>query len=54
MILQKLVIPAQAGIQAVHNQLKTLDSRFPGNDENWLSRTFYESIIVEFRSFLTG
>jgi hypothetical protein len=30
---QKVVIPAQAGIQAKRNQLKTLDSRFHGNDE---------------------
>jgi hypothetical protein len=29
---QKLVIPAQAGIQSMLNRLKTLDSRFHGND----------------------
>ncbi len=38
-----VVIPAEAGIQAILNLLKTLDSLFQGNDENRLSVTFYES-----------
>ena len=33
MIQQKLVIPADAGVQAIPNQFKTLDSRLHGNDE---------------------
>jgi hypothetical protein len=41
---QKVVIPAQAGIQTMRNQLKTLDSRFHGNDANGLSTTCYEFI----------
>jgi hypothetical protein len=41
---QKVVIPAQAGIQSMRNQLKTLDSRFHGNDENGLPATFCETI----------
>jgi hypothetical protein len=61
-ILQKVVIPAQAGIQSDYNFLKTLDSRpngfavlllrsakptdFHGNDANGLSATFYEFIII--------
>ena len=36
----KVVIPAQAGIQAMNIQLKTLDSRFHGNDVNELSTEF--------------
>jgi hypothetical protein len=32
MVSQKLVIPAQAGIQANPDLLKPLDSRFHGND----------------------
>ena len=43
-MVAKVVIPAQAGIQALRNQLKTLDSRFHGNDGNGLWVTFYESI----------
>jgi hypothetical protein len=41
---QKIVIPVQAGIQTLHNQLKTLGSRFHGNDEIRISVTFCESI----------
>ncbi len=48
MTISKLVIPAQAGIQATHNllipPLAGLDSRFHGNDENGLFWTFYECI----------
>jgi hypothetical protein len=35
-----LVIPAEAGIQAIHNLLKTLDSLFQGNDEKGHSQLF--------------
>jgi hypothetical protein len=42
---QKVVIPAEAGIQTILNLLKTLDSLLQGNDENGLSATFYETII---------
>jgi hypothetical protein len=57
MILQKVVIPAclcvarrqaQAGIQAIRNQLKTIDSRFHGNDTNGVSMIFYENVIIHF------
>jgi hypothetical protein len=41
---QKDVIPAEAGIQAVFNSLKTLDSLFQGNDGIWLSATFCKPI----------
>ena len=34
-------VPAKAG-----NHLKTLDSRFHGNDDNRANRTFYEFIIL--------
>jgi hypothetical protein len=32
MVSQKVVIPAQAGIQGLGKALKRLDSRFHGND----------------------
>jgi hypothetical protein len=38
----------------MRNYLKTLDSRFHGNDENGLSATFYESIIFVTGIFLGG
>ena len=45
---QKVVIPAQAGIQAGPNQLirplAGLDSRFHGNDEYARFRAFYELV----------
>jgi len=34
MLSQKLVIPANAGIQGLEKLLKFLDSRFHGNDVN--------------------
>jgi hypothetical protein len=37
-------MPAKAGIQ---NYLKTLDSRFRGNDVKRLFKTFYGSIKIE-------
>jgi hypothetical protein len=41
---QKVVIPAQAGIQTISNPLKTLDSRFHGNDRKWTFETFCEFV----------
>ncbi len=57
----KTVIPAQAGIQSVRNQLKPLDSRSPirtfwdklhGNDGKRKFRTFYELVILGIVLFL--
>jgi hypothetical protein len=45
MASQKVVIPAEAGIQTILNLLKTLDSLFQGNDEIGLSATFCKSIL---------
>jgi hypothetical protein len=42
---QKVIIPAEAGIQTILNLLKTLDSRFHGNDVKWLSTIFCEPIF---------
>ena len=42
---QKVVIPAEAGIQTILNLLKTLDSRFHWNDVKWLSA--YDPTIIE-------
>ena len=50
---QKVVIPAQSlsstrsgtGIQTISNPLKTLDSRFHGNDREWTFETFCERVI---------
>ncbi len=39
--LEKIVIPAQAGIQARRNQLKTLDSRLHGNDYGLFTKPSY-------------
>jgi hypothetical protein len=47
MDLQKVVIPAQAGVQVNTNLLTTLDSRFHGNDRIEVFRHFYESIKSE-------
>jgi hypothetical protein len=44
MVSQKVVIPAQAGIQRICTALKRLDSRFHGNDGKKAFRTFYEII----------
>jgi hypothetical protein len=44
MVSQKVVIPAQAGIQGICKALKRLDSRFRGNDKKEVFRTFYEII----------
>jgi hypothetical protein len=35
---------AAAGIQTICNQLKTLDSRFHGNDRKWTFETFCEFV----------
>jgi hypothetical protein len=43
---QKVVIPAEAGIQTTINIFKTLDSFFQGNDGIWLPATFCESILL--------
>jgi len=37
---QKVVIPAQAGIQDVRKALKKLDSRFHGNDRKTNGKSF--------------
>jgi hypothetical protein len=47
MELQKVVIPAQAGIQVMRNELKILAPRFDGNDENECIRTFCELVKTE-------
>ncbi len=39
------VTPAKAGVQ---KYLNSLDSRFHGNDDNGLNRTFYEFTIIPF------
>ena len=39
--LEKIVIPAQAGIQARRNQLKTLDSRLHRNDYGLFTKPSY-------------
>ncbi len=44
MLLQKVVIPAKAGIQGFCNRLKFLDSRLHGNYGNMGFPTFYEFI----------
>lgn len=41
---QKVVIPANAGIQALCNALKFPDCRFHGNDEQMLPGTICVSI----------
>ena len=48
---QKVLIPAQAGIQVSRNQFKRLDSRFHGNDGIGLLTTFCESFILPYASF---
>jgi len=40
---QKVVIPAQAGIQGICKVLKGLDSRFHGNDGEKSFLTYYEN-----------
>jgi hypothetical protein len=45
---QKVVIPAQAGIQGICKVLKGLDSRFHGNDGEKAFLTFYETIKAGF------
>jgi hypothetical protein len=49
MISQKIVIPAQAGIQGIGKVLKGVDSCFHGNDGKKTFRTFYETIIHTYR-----
>jgi hypothetical protein len=49
MISQKVVIPAQAGIQGIGKVLKGLDSRFHGNDRKKAFRTVYETINHTYR-----
>jgi len=44
MQLQKVVIPAKAGIHGLCNKLKFPDSRFHGNDEKMQLETFCERI----------
>jgi len=46
MVSQKVVIPAQAGIQGICKILIRLDSRFHGNDEKKAFQTFYEIINI--------
>jgi len=43
---QKVVIPAQAGIQDIRKALKKLDSRFHGNDGKANLETFCESTNI--------
>ena len=44
--LQKVVIPAKAGIQSVCNLLKFLNSRFRGNDEKTTVVLFRKTIKI--------
>ena len=44
--VRRTVTPAKAGVQSRLAGLNYLDSRFHGNDENGLSVTIYESIII--------
>jgi hypothetical protein len=46
MVPQKIVMPAQAGIQSLVNSLKLLDSRLRGNDEWSEFPTFCCSIKI--------
>jgi hypothetical protein len=48
MVSQKVVIPAQAGIQGIYKALKRLDSHFHGMTEKWLFGLFTRpSIFVK-------
>ncbi len=53
MASQKVVIPAEAGIQRVSNNMKRLDSRLHGNDGKTFYQTFFDSVNVGRWSFYT-
>jgi len=41
----------KTGVQAIPNQLKTLDSGFRRNDKTWPKETFYETIKFKKKYF---
>jgi hypothetical protein len=47
MASQKVVTPLKKGVQRIRNELKTLDSRFHGNDGKGRFLTFYEFIKID-------